>query len=411
MSETTSSITIAELVRIVAEEAGFCDYDDEGRAIVPVNDANDLQKCIEIVNRGIKMFISDAPRTGWQWTKRILSVNIVPSYTGTASAGSAISLTDSDIADTYDDDFFNGYTLKITSGTGKDETAVVTDFNGTTGVFTFTGGLSGGSTPDSTSSYRICRSTEVIDADSGRYLLNDYFGSVMGSPKFARQTNQGVTPAWVNEATIRGQRQNSVASGTPYMLATRSYGTRQTELLVWPYPNADIIVEFPYEILFNKNEIEAGVAESGSSTTLVHSRLARYADDYFNGWTLTVLSGTGVGETATITDFDQGTVTLTFAALSDGSTPDDTTVYLLEPVTKYHPAGVKFDEAIRYACLAQAEQDVDGVNAGYVEYYNSKALLQAYNLDSRLAARKLGSMNCGPIVIGRIRNIVTYNGE
>jgi len=410
MSETTSSITIAELVRIVAEEAGFCDYDDEGRAIVPVNDANDLQTCVEIVNRGIKMFISDAPRTGWQWTKRILSVNLVPSYTGTASAGSAISLTDDDIAGTYDDDYFNSYTIKITANTGKGETAVITDYDGTLGKFTFAA-LSGGSTPDDTSEYRICRSTEVIDADSGRYLLNDYFGSVMGSPKYARQTNKGATPAWVNEATIRGQRQNSMTSSTPYMLAIRSYGTRQTELLVWPYPNADITVEFSYEILFNKNEIEAGIAESGSSTTLVHSRLSRYADDYFNRWTLTVLSGTGVGETATITDFDQGTGMLTFAALSDGSTPDDTTVYLLEPVTKYHPAGVKFDEAIRYACLAQAEQDVDDVNAGYVEYYNSKALLQAYNLDSRLAARKLGNMNCGPIVIGRIRNIVTYNGE
>ncbi|KKK93011.1 hypothetical protein LCGC14_2697120, partial [marine sediment metagenome] len=77
---------------------------------------------------------------------------------------------------------------------------------------------------------------------------------------------------------------------------------------------------------------ESGTATGGNSTTLVDTTNRDEADDYFNDWILTITSGTGVGETATITDFDQGTSTLTFAALSGGSTPDTTSVYRIEKI-------------------------------------------------------------------------------
>lgn len=55
---------------------------------------------------------------------------------GTATAGAATSLTNSDLANLYPDDYYNGWVMKIIDGTGKNANAVVTDYTGTTGVFT-----------------------------------------------------------------------------------------------------------------------------------------------------------------------------------------------------------------------------------------------------------------------------------
>ncbi|MEE8208030.1 MAG: hypothetical protein V3T88_03625, partial [Nitrosomonadaceae bacterium] len=71
---------------------------------------------------------------------------------GTATAGSATSLSDSSRWE--DDDYFNDWILTVREGTGKDETATVTDYTKASGKFDFTA-LSGGSTPDTTSVYTV----------------------------------------------------------------------------------------------------------------------------------------------------------------------------------------------------------------------------------------------------------------
>lgn len=87
---------------------------------------------------------------------------------GTATAGTAASLTDSSLEDDYVDDYFNGWVIEILSGTGAGEWAVVTDYTGATGKFDFTA-LSGGSTPDTTSVYsvHVLRFTLTADEESG----------------------------------------------------------------------------------------------------------------------------------------------------------------------------------------------------------------------------------------------------
>jgi hypothetical protein len=71
-----------------------------------------------------------------------------------------------------------------------------------------------------------------------------------------------------------------------------------------------------------------GTADSGSGSTLVDSTLTA-ADDTYNGWYLRIVGGSGVGESAVITDFDQGTNTLSFTALNNAGTVDNTSVYRL----------------------------------------------------------------------------------
>ena len=90
----------------------------------------------------------------------------------------------------------------------------------------------------------------------------------------------------------------------------------------WKERIADIVLE----------ATATGTATGGSSTTLVDTTSRDEDDDHFNDWLLTITAGTGISETAIITDFDNGTSTLTFAALSGGSTPDTTSIYRVEKI-------------------------------------------------------------------------------
>ncbi|KKL26009.1 hypothetical protein LCGC14_2399580 [marine sediment metagenome] len=73
-----------------------------------------------------------------------------------------------------------------------------------------------------------------------------------------------------------------------------------------------------------------GTATGGGATTLVDSGIAdTYADDFFNTYTIYITEGTGVGESATVSDYTGASGTFTFSALSGGSTPDTTTKYTI----------------------------------------------------------------------------------
>jgi len=422
MSEPSSALGFEDLIKAVAEEAGIAYYNttSSGRALIPVDDPHNLDLCKRIVNDGIREFIANAPLTGWRWMRRTHSQTLVATtYSGTASSGTAATLVDSTYADTYDDDFFNGYTLYIYGGTGKGESAVITDFTGLTCSFAFTA-LSGASTPDDTSQWRVVKSTSVIDADRARYILPQHFGGLVDGPiYYERDSNHSSHIVWRTPDFIDQRRAINVSSGYPQFAAFRPYepttyaltSTRRWELIVDPQPSAVDVLQFPYTIYFDDMRLEGGIATASATTTLTDTTRWE-ANDYFNGWTLTILDGTGRNETATITDYVQATGVLTFTALSGGSTPDTTSVYKLEPASNLHPAGFIFDSAIKSACLANAEIQVEEINKGLVEKFYKIDLPNAHKLDMRSAPRTVGNMNY-PGTINRERdfNDVTYNGE
>jgi hypothetical protein len=78
--------------------------------------------------------------------------NKLDAEAGIATGGTAQTLADSTREEA--NDYFNTWILTIVAGTGKTETATITDYTGATGTFTFTA-LSGGSTPDATSVYYV----------------------------------------------------------------------------------------------------------------------------------------------------------------------------------------------------------------------------------------------------------------
>ena len=62
----------------------------------------------------------------------------------------------------------------------------------------------------------------------------------------------------------------------------------------------------------------------------------------------------------------------------------------LSGLTDMHPAGYPFDEAVKAACLAVWERDGDDVIAGLNDYYQNKALPNAFKINARSAPQRLG---------------------
>lgn len=384
MAEPTTRKTIGDLVREVARYTGLAYYGSSGDdvAMAPT-DRHDLDICKKIVNDGISMFVEDAPTRGWRWQKRIMAVSFVVTTTSTATSGTSTTLVDSDLAGTYDDDYYNNCIIEITAGTGKGETALVTDYTGSTGTFTFSGGLSGDSTPDTTTEYTI----------GHRYkLADDFGGSTEGRITYIRESNIGTPIDWASEALMRDLRENSNTSDYPQFAAVQPYDRRQWELIVWPDPSAVHVVQFPYSAYWDALEFECGIGTAAAATSITIGALANlYADDYFNGWTLTVVGGTGQNGTATVTDYTGSSGKVDFSGgLSTGVTPDTTSVVILEPVNRTHPAGFQFDDVIIAACKARAELEIEDLGSTWTNYYSSKGIPKAYERDARLAPRKLG---------------------
>lgn len=407
MSEPTSGLGFYDLLLRVAEKGGMAYYGSDGqsKAVVPI-DAFNLDLCKRIVNDGFRLFKSSPPPDGWHWQERMASILLAATVTGTSTSGAATYLIDIDNRD-EDDDYFNGWLLTITSGTGIGETAIITAFTKLSSKLEFTA-LSGSSTPDTTSTYMV----EKVNV-----LPNDFGGQIDGPIKYMAGTYNGTEITEVDESTIRAWKANGVSLGYPNLAAISPYepvagslsSTRRWKMEFYPSPAAAHVLTVPYTSQFDKMDCETGTATGGSATTLIDTDRLE-ADGYFKDWILTIIAGVGLGQTAIITSYDEGTSTFTFTGkLSGESTPDITSVYYVEPAANLHPAGIVFDDAIQAACYAEAEKQVEEINEGAVELYYKVHLVNAHRLDGLSRPRTLRRSNKSPH--GRSYNGVHFWNE
>lgn len=412
MSAPTSEYTIRDLIRRVAKAAGIAYYGSAGtgHATIPVDD-HDFSQCLDVVNDGIKMFMANAPKNGWRWRNRIAQITFgTVETTGTVDSGGATTLVDATLSSTYDaDDDVNGYyvydiTQKIY--------ALITDYTTATGTVTVAAWLdyedrASSLTPAAGDSFSIT-DVKTVAGDLARYWLPDDFqGEVAGDIHYAKDSGIGHLIEWAHESEIRFQREVAVTDSYPMQAAVRpSPARRRWELFVDPAPNAAKTVEFPYRVGFNSCLAVSGTAFNGSTTALVTTDAhvwKVYPDDYFNGWTIEIVSGTGRKSYAVITDFDSDdgssavfTVAKWLAAdgSSTGASPALNSVYFVTDNYK-HPAGPQFDEAVLSACLAKAELEFEDIKMGYNEKFYKVDLPMAHLIDARSAPRKLGQMRSG----------------
>lgn len=242
--------------------------------------------------------------------------------------------------------------------------------------------------------------SDNIDSDPARYLLPQHFaGEVAGPITYEKNTNHATFIEWTGANFIHERRAVSLPTGYPLYAAIQPYSpseapslsnSRRYELIVFPTPVADDTIRFPYRVHFDNMQMESGLAESGTSSSLTDPD--RDEDEgHFTGWTLKITSGAGRGGYATVTGFSDGE--FTFDSLSNGATPNETSSYLVEPAENIHPAGFMFDDIIVAACLAETEKQVHETPRGYLEYFMQVALQNAWRIDGRTAPRSVGNMN------------------
>ena len=420
MSEPTSRLTFADLIQRVARKAGIAYYGSAGaeKAMVPI-DVFNLDLCKDIVNDAVRMFISDAPRRGWRWQRRIMSVVLSSvRITGTADATTdATHLVDLTLATTYTTtDQLKDYYAYILTGTGKGSFAKITAYNKTTGSCTVADwldeyGNAGGTDPATNDTFAIT-SVETVGGDMARYpLAEDFGGEVSGKIEYAADTAHGISIEWRDESFIRAKRSVNVQSGYPMLAAIRPLepaisdledgsAKRRFELILDPEPSAGDTLQFPYNLTFDKLDLESGKATAGAADSISDTARTE-GDDYFNGWRIEIISATGKGSWAIVDNYTGasgkfdivGDDWLKANGDAGGTDPAANSIYVVSPVNNVHPAGVRFDESILAACMARLEMDSDELQEGLEERYLKKAIPLAHRIDARSAPRTLGSMN------------------
>jgi len=424
--EPTSMLTFQELVKRTAIEAGIAYYGSTGsESPMPPIDVHDLGLCKDAVNDAIRMFISDAPAKGWRWMRRIMSVTLTGTrITGTADAGTGATLIDAALKTVYDaDDDLNGYYCYILTGTGAGSYAKITNYTASTGTVEVADwldvyGNAGGTDPAVGSTYAITP-VETVGGDISRYPLAENFGGeVDGEINYAASSGHNVIQ-WVDESTIRARRAITVNTGYPMFAAVipleflQGYNgpKRRYELILDPQPVSDYVLTFPYTVYFDELKLETGLATAGGATSITDSGRTE-ADDYFNGWKATIVSGTGKGSWALITDYTgaNGAATVADWLKPDGTAggidPNTTSVYNFAPVSNLHPAGIKFDQAILSACMAQVELNISDEPTGKYDIYKKVDLPNAMRIDVRTAPLKLSKTSR---IQERTWKDITYN--
>ena len=427
MAESTSALSMYDLVLAVARAAGVAYYGNSGdkRGSIPIN-AHDLDLCRETVNAGIRMFIADAPETGWRWQNRIASVTFATvETTGTCSTdGDATSLIDTDLEDTYDEDTdLDGYyvydrTQKIY--------AAVDSYDASAGDITVTEWLDyddnvSDSTPEEDDVYSIT-DVKTVNGEKTRYPLDqDFMGEISGKITYAADSNRGHIIGWCHPNQIRTMWESTVSDSNPTRAAVRPWRNRRWELIVNPSPTQGDTVQFPYKVGFDALQIEAGIATvAGADSITIDGIKNLYPDDYFNGWTATIMAGTGRSSYAEIEDYTGasgkfdivGDDWLKSNGKPGGVDPVVNSSAYFEPVANKHPAGMQFDEVIVSACLAKAETIFEGLQLDYspMQKYLEKDLKAAYRIDAGSAPKRLGRMLPGSGrggSVSHIRNTVT----
>ena len=356
MAESTAALTFGDLVLAVAEKLGIAFYGAAGdeAAQVPTN-VYDLDKCKRYVQDGIRMFIADAPLSGWRWQRPIASVVLWQDrdeetlatdawVTATSYAvGSLVTETGvsyvcltAHVSGTFSTDLTANYWRKVRTVDGGvfDGDTNVTPV--TASYATFYSSMEGAtisidgvddfviasyvsSTVVNVTGNASAASTDVFSMESGGVfgLPQTFGGEVAGDITYAAGSNLGVSISWNSELEIRRSRENWDATVQhPYYAAWRRNqdNSRRWDLVVYPTPSGDYTVEFPYIIYFDK----------------------------------------------------------------------------ITELTDVHPAGVAHDEAMKWAALGQAELQGEDAAAGYMSYYSGKALPNSIRVDERAAPRRLG---------------------
>lgn len=248
-SEPTSAFNFGRLVLEVARKMGTAYYGEDGTepAQTPIDD-HDLSEAKRHVNNGVRMFIADAPPTGWRWTRPVADFTIwgavAISATKTVTGGTYDATNDQTLLTASSAIFYESMEEKSIVVTGQG-TFIVKQYVSSTTVYVY------GNHPFATPA------TYSIACDGNYTLPRSFSGSYTGSLNYAAGTNRATGIEWSGDAIIRQLRENtSTQTGWPSLAAIRTRtansGRRRYELITYPIPSETLGLQFTYDFSFDE---------------------------------------------------------------------------------------------------------------------------------------------------------------
>lgn len=149
----------------------------------------------------------------------MVAVSPMTLHSGTAQAGAATTITLESGAETTDD-YYNGFFIEITGGTGEGQVNQISDYNGSTLVATMADTWT--TTPDNTSEYRMFRG----------YPSNTDIGAVI----YDLLADTGIDRSHINQATgVTLDEDYEISSGTMRMSVIQDLTKKYNSLFYLSY--------------------------------------------------------------------------------------------------------------------------------------------------------------------------------
>lgn len=302
----------------------------------------------------------------WMITPDATSVySIIPPLTGKSTAAGANTITFDPAKSSQIDNFYEGMSITVNSGPGAGETRRIVSYDHTTGVATVD---SAWTTPPTASDYLLTPSLDggVQAATAGTITLaagasntdGFYNGSSItvtnagGSQETRRIVGYDATTKVAtldSNWTLPPTNTSTYSIGDTTLNQLGFYDKANTKELVGSTLTEPILVTGKYPLLGNA-QAAAGV----NDLTLENTSSADA--NYYQGWTLSIIGGTGAGQTRTVTAYN-GTTKMATMGSNWVTPPDSTSQYALTPPRQGAVAAVNPDQTKIQLSNASAIQD------------------------------------------------------
>jgi hypothetical protein len=248
-TEPTSAFTFGRLVLEAARKMGTAYYGEDGtEPAQPPVDEHDLAEAKRHVNNAVRMFISDAPPTGWKWTHPVYGLTmwplINPDVTKTVTGGTYDVQNDQTLLTANAAAFYDTMEEKTVILT-TNGAVVVKQYVSPTQVYVYG------------NHYFAAPDTYKIVSDGNYTLPRTFSGTFSGSINYRAATNRATPIEWTNEAFIRQLRENvNIQTGWPSIAAIRprtaALGRRRYELIAYPIPHEVLGIEINFDLSFDE---------------------------------------------------------------------------------------------------------------------------------------------------------------
>lgn len=376
------ALTFANLQTHVAEQLGYAYFGAAGdEAAQPPTDTATLAAVKGYVNGGIRMLLMDAPPEGWLWQHPTASMVLWATASGTINGAPSFGDPESTVtvhARTFHDSML-GHKLKFTVTSTADGTPTYTAANGTTvidvddaifsGVFAVGQTITFSATDNEYTVNTITDTTTVIvdgdasgEADGDTVTITrDYVIEAVTSAIVVDVTGDASGEA--DGATI------TITADGNYTLPNGFGGEYSSPISYAAGSNPGASIGWRSEGLIRK--LRENVSSQTGYPTLAAVRKMD-ATNVARRWEMIVYPTPGNDYTV------EFPYELYFTALSADA--------------DLHPAGAKYDEAVKAACEAYAELHGEDTLAGRNQYYRDIILPGAHRINRRSTPKNLGSL-------------------